>query len=91
MYLEQVGLRPGQDVAIASYDDTPVAEVLGLTSVHQQLDTIAEEVIKLLLGRIQGTPPGEQHILVAPRLVVRTSTDPALRPDSSPPGAASIA
>jgi DNA-binding LacI/PurR family transcriptional regulator len=79
MYLEQAGLRLGHDVAVASYDDTPVAEVLGLTSVHQQLDTIAQEVVRLLIGRIRGTPPAEQHVLVAPRLVVRASSDPAMK------------
>jgi DNA-binding LacI/PurR family transcriptional regulator len=80
MYLEQVGLQVGQDVAVASYDDTPVAEVLGLTSVHQRLDIIAQEVIQLLIGKIQGTPPSEQHVLVAPRLVVRASSSAAPTP-----------
>jgi len=79
MYLEQAGLRVGHDVAVASYDDTPVAEVLGLTSVHQQLDTIAQEVVKLLIGKVRGAPPSDQHVLVAPRLVVRASSNPALK------------
>jgi DNA-binding LacI/PurR family transcriptional regulator len=79
MYLEQAGLRVGHDVAVASYDDTPVAEVLGLTSVHQQLDIIAQEVVRLLLGKIGGTPPHDQQVLVAPRLVERASSDPRLK------------
>jgi LacI family transcriptional regulator len=79
MYLEQAGLRVGHDVAVASYDDTPVAEVLGLTSVHQQLDIIAQEVVSLLLGKIAGTPPRDQQVLVAPRLVERASSDPTLK------------
>ena len=74
MYLDRAGLRPGADVAVASYDDTPVAAALGLTSVHQQIDTIARAVTDLLLGEIRGSPSANQHILVEPRLIVRASS-----------------
>ncbi len=73
-YLEHAGLRIGTDVAVASYDDTPVAEALHLTSAHQRIDVIADTVISLVVGRLRGTPPAEQHVLVAPSLVVRASS-----------------
>lgn len=73
-YLESAGLRIGTDVAVASYDDTPVAEALGLTSVHQRIDIIARAVTELLMGKIRGIPAAEAHIMVAPTLVVRASS-----------------
>ncbi|MDB5057415.1 MAG: putative LacI family transcriptional regulator [Chloroflexi bacterium] len=74
MYLERSGLRMGADVAVASYDDTPVAEALGLTSVHQHIEVIARAVTDLLIGEIQGTPALERHVLVEPSLIVRASS-----------------
>ncbi len=73
-YLESSGLRVGRDVAVTGYDDTPVAEALGLTSVRQQVDAIARAVTDLLLAEIQGAPLAERHILVEPRLVPRASS-----------------
>jgi DNA-binding LacI/PurR family transcriptional regulator len=73
-YLESAGLLIGADVAVASYDDTPVAEALDLTSVHQKIDDIARAVTDLVIGKIQGIPAPAKHILVAPSLVVRSSS-----------------
>lgn len=74
MHLERAGLRIGEDIAVASYDDTPVAEALGLTSVHQHIDMIAKAVTDLLIGKMHGAPPALQHVLVEPSLIVRASS-----------------
>ena len=37
--LERAGSKPGADVVVASYDDSPIAAALGLTSVHQHIET----------------------------------------------------
>ncbi|HWE61445.1 MAG TPA: LacI family DNA-binding transcriptional regulator, partial [Chloroflexota bacterium] len=74
MYLERAGLRLGADVAVASYDDTPVAVALGLTSVHQHIATIAQAITDLLMGAIRGKPPADQHVLIEPSLIVRASS-----------------
>ena len=85
MYLEGSGLRIGANVAVAGYDDTPVAAALGLTSVHQHIESIAQAVVDLLVGEIGGRPPAEQHVLVEPRLIVRASSAGALvRPERAP-------
>jgi len=73
-HLEQIGLKIGKDIAIASYDDTPVAVALGLTSVHQDIATIAKTLTHILLAEIQGTPAPNRHVLVEPRLIVRESS-----------------
>ncbi len=73
-HLERVGLRMGQDIAVAGYDDTPVAVALGLTSVHQDIATIAGTLTNILLAEIQGTPALNRQVLVEPSLIVRESS-----------------
>ncbi|KAB8145851.1 LacI family DNA-binding transcriptional regulator [Chloroflexia bacterium SDU3-3] len=73
-YLEQAGLRVGVDVAVTGYDDTPVAELLQLTSVRQPTDVVAVRVIEMLIGEIQETPVARRNVLLEPSLVVRASS-----------------
>jgi LacI family transcriptional regulator len=72
--LEELGLRAGADVAVTGYDDTPVAELLGLTSVRQPTDVVAAKVIEMLLGEIEGTPVRQRSVVLEPSLVVRASS-----------------
>ncbi|MGN7797492.1 LacI family DNA-binding transcriptional regulator [Leifsonia sp. 22587] len=64
-------------IPVVGYDDTPVAEALGFSSVAQQLDEVAAGVLELLTGahggRVQRGDPvtDPRHRLVTPRLVVR--------------------
>ena len=76
--LERAGLKLGDDVVVASYDDSPIAAALGLTSVHQNIESIARAVTDLLLAEIQGRPLVHRHVLVEPSLVVRASSSAAL-------------
>lgn len=74
--LRQRGLKPGRDVAVASFDDIPLAamQVPPLTSVATHAQLIAEQASALLLRRIQD-PSGEPtQVLVEPTLKVRAST-----------------
>lgn len=64
---------------VIGFDNTPVARAVGLSSVDQSLDAVAQAVLDLLLGdgsRIRPATPGVEsnHRLVAPRLVVRRSS-----------------
>jgi DNA-binding LacI/PurR family transcriptional regulator len=61
---------------ITGFDNTPVAEALGLTSVEQLPEKVAGGALDLLIGAtgaiaLRAPSPGEAHVLVAPRLVVR--------------------
>ena len=59
-------------VAIAGFDDTPVARVLGLTSVAQPLAEAAARCVDLLAGVLDGgTAP--RPVLLEPSLVIRQS------------------
>ncbi|HEY8285059.1 MAG TPA: substrate-binding domain-containing protein [Chloroflexota bacterium] len=72
--LERSGILIGKDIAVAGYDDTPVAQALDLTSVHQKIDVIARSVTDLLIERIRGVPQDPRHLLVAPSLIARASS-----------------
>lgn len=67
------GLRPGQDVAVIGFDDTDVAEVVGLTSLAQPLTEVAERSVRMLLDTIAGAGRPAGSALLQPRLVVRRS------------------
>lgn len=61
---------------IIGFDNTPVAEALGLSSVEQLPEKVASGALDLLIGAtgaiaLRAPSPGEAHVLVAPRLIVR--------------------
>lgn len=55
------------DVAVVGFDNTPVAAALGLSSVEQRPERVAEAVLDLLV-----TGDGRGGRLIDPELVVRT-------------------
>jgi DNA-binding LacI/PurR family transcriptional regulator len=79
------GLRPGVDVAVVGFDDTDIAQVVGLSSVAQPLAEVAEACARVLLDRIGGDrgptvrrriDRADGQVLLVPHLVVRgSSTD----------------
>lgn len=81
---------------IVGFDNTPVAEAIGLSSVEQRLDDVAAAALELLLGPTGSSvvpssiTAGEAHRLIAPELVLREPTDlPLATPYESPTPAAS--
>jgi DNA-binding LacI/PurR family transcriptional regulator len=68
----------GPDIPIVGYDNTPVAEAVGLSSIEQPLDKVAAGVLRLLMGETgshlvdrtssSGLP---RHELFEPSLVER--------------------
>ena len=73
-YLESVNLQIGEDVAVTGYDDTPIAELLGLTSVRQPVNEVATRVVDLLMAEIQGITLSKRQIILEPSLVIRGSS-----------------
>ncbi len=69
--LEDLGLRVPQDVSLVGYDDLPE---LGqsLTTVHQDIPTLAQKAVKLLHQALAGEKPRAYRLPV--RLVVRGTT-----------------
>lgn len=75
-YLDAVGLRMGEEVALTGYDDDPTAQFLGITSVRQPIEMVAMTLFDILLGEIDRHPRAERQIVLLPELAVRHSTSP---------------
>jgi LacI family transcriptional regulator len=73
--LREAGLRVPQDVAVAGFDDIPLAKHLGLTTVRVRIADLGERALERLIGILSNRDPGGDE-LHAPELVVRSSTDP---------------
>ncbi len=81
---QECGLRVGTDVVITGFDDAPLVQYLtpALTSVHQPIWEVGQQVVRILVGILDGKLPADHQILLRPRLIVRGSTDPRSTPDS---------
>ncbi len=56
---------------VVGFDNTPVAEALGLSSVEQEPEQVADAVLSLLLDDASANQVSGRHLLVTPRLIVR--------------------
>ena len=72
--IESFNLEVGTDIALTGYDDTTVAELIGLTSIRQPIALVAQKVIELLVAEINHQRPADHSILLEPGLVVRESS-----------------
>jgi DNA-binding LacI/PurR family transcriptional regulator len=71
------GLRPGHDVGVVGFDDSPAAKVTGLTSVAQPVDEVAGACLRMLHEVIGATEPPDappDPVLLPPALVIRNTT-----------------
>jgi DNA-binding LacI/PurR family transcriptional regulator len=65
------------ELPVIGFDNTPVAEAVGLSSVEQSLGEVAAGALELLMGSTGNDvvggdlTPGEAHRLVTPALVIR--------------------
>jgi DNA-binding LacI/PurR family transcriptional regulator len=72
--LQQEGKRVPEDVAVGGFDDSHVATTTrpNLTTIRQPYPRISAEMVRLLLGLIEGESPAA--VIVPTELVVRDST-----------------
>jgi len=66
-----------RELPVIGFDNTPVAEALGISSVEQSPELVARAVLDLLMGptghavaALDSAHP-QRHVLVEPRLIVR--------------------
>ncbi len=80
MAVRQRGLRVGLDVAVGGYDDTPLARHADppLTSVHQPIFAIGQQICQLLIEQIRSAQFTPVQHLLEPTLIVRESSGPDL-------------
>lgn len=73
---EDVGVFPGNDLAIVGFDDLPLAAHTrpALTTVRQPFDQICDRLIETLIGVIEGDPTVPRQTLITPELIQRHSS-----------------
>ncbi|MFC9554501.1 LacI family DNA-binding transcriptional regulator [Rhodococcus sp. NPDC056960] len=76
--LRRVGLRIPEDVSVAGYDDSTLAQLahLDLTSVNQQPREQAAKAVDAVIERLDQGRTEPASIVLRPRLVVRRTTGP---------------
>lgn len=75
-YLHQQGLRVPADVSITGYDNTEFAQYLNpaLTSIGSDPLLWGSTAAQVLLNQLEGKHDGQDIILPAPQLIIRSST-----------------
>lgn len=70
------GLSVPNDISVVGFDNVPIAEEVGLTTVNQNIAEIGKSAFYLLQNLINGVPVN--RLTFRPRLVVRQSTSKLL-------------
>jgi LacI family transcriptional regulator len=70
-----LGLTVGHDVAVAGFDDIPLAEHSHppLTTMRQPIYEIGQRICEMVIRLLQGETLEERHVILEPQLVVRKS------------------
>jgi LacI family transcriptional regulator len=71
--LRRAGLRVPEDVAVAGFDDIPLAKHLGLTTVRVRIAELGQHALQRLLQMLSGVDTGGDE-LHQPELIVRATT-----------------
>lgn len=82
--LRTAGKRVPEDIAVAGFDDVPMARYLALTTMRVRLAELGERAVALLVERIENKPPHLAKEVLIPELVARATTMPrAARPGTA--------
>jgi DNA-binding LacI/PurR family transcriptional regulator len=68
---------PGR-IAVAGYDDSPIARLahIDLTTVSQETEELTEHAVRALIERLEDGRSEDREVVVPPRLVIRGTTSP---------------
>jgi DNA-binding LacI/PurR family transcriptional regulator len=72
---EYYGLTIGRDLSVIGFDDAPLTEYLrpSLTTIQQDMPETGQALMAILEALLNKTEPGESHVLIPPRLILRDS------------------
>jgi LacI family transcriptional regulator len=73
---KEKGLRIGEDLSVAGFDDIPPAELSCLTTLQQPIYEIGRQLTEMLHNQLENIPIENPHILLKPNLIIRDSTQP---------------
>ena len=74
----RLGLRVPEDLSVMGVDDYVLSEVLGLTTVRQDVGAQGQRAAEILLATLlEGAETNDLEVVVPTQLVVRDSTGPA--------------
>lgn len=73
--LVELGKRVPEDVAVAGFDDVPLARYLGLTTARVHIDQLGAEAVARLIDIIEEGEDKPVQRLHAPELMIRRSTE----------------
>ena len=76
--LEEAGIRIPQDISLIGYDNTSLAALrhISLSSIHQPGRDMGRSAVDRLSERLSSGRTASRHDVVAPGLVVRSTTSP---------------
>lgn len=72
--LAERGRVPGREIAVVGFDDSQVAQVMGLTSVRQPLEQVAGALVEALAGLLAPSDREVREVLLAPTLAIRRTS-----------------
>ena len=72
--LRQAGERVPEDIAVAGFDDVPLARYLALTTMQVRIAEIGARAVSRLVDMLEGKGPGPRVELHAPELIARATT-----------------
>ena len=70
----EAGLRMPEDMALAGFNDTLEAELIGLTTVHVEQEEMGARAASLLIAQLEGDVISERNVVLPAELIVRSST-----------------
>ena len=74
---QEAGVNVPRELSICGHDDllSSARTWPGLTTIHQPIEDLLENALKLLFNNLKGSDNSSDPIILSPRLVVRGSTD----------------
>lgn len=84
----RAGLNIPEDMSVVGYNNSNICTLLepALTTVDQDLDTLAEIAVDMLVKQINDRPIADRTIRVPPKMVIRDSVADISRSSASPEG-----
>ncbi len=83
----KLGLDVPEEISVVGFDDSDLAEALGLSSVRQPLEESGQIAMETLLAQLANPHNGARQIELELSLIERDTTAP-LRPDTTSDGRA---